>query len=87
MTTSEANEQLTRALVTAAARRIRPRCGDYEVSHYWLSEHEGERALAATWCTGCVVFTECGEVGQHQRFGTWAGVDRTVRPGRPRNRS
>jgi hypothetical protein len=81
----EANDQLTKALINAAARGIRPRCGDFEVSHYWLSEYEGERALAASWCTGCAVFAECGEVGQHQRFGTWAGIDRTVKPGRKKS--
>jgi hypothetical protein len=34
---SAASEALTRALISAAARGVRPRCGDYETS-YWLSE-------------------------------------------------
>jgi hypothetical protein len=47
-----ATDQLTKALINAAARGIRPRCGDYEVNHYGLSEHEGERARL---CRGCPV--------------------------------
>jgi hypothetical protein len=74
-------DKLTRALINAAARGVRPRCGDYETSYLWLSEDAGERQLAALMCAGCAVLQECDEVGQHQRFGTWAGTDRTVRPG------
>jgi hypothetical protein len=81
----QASDQLTRALINIARQGIRPRCGDYEVSHYWLSECEQERKQAARWCAGCVVFTECGEVGQHQRFGVWGGIDRTVKSGRKKN--
>jgi hypothetical protein len=82
MRASEASDALTRALVDAAARGQRPRCGDYETAHLWLSEHDGERKQAAIMCTGCVVWAECDQVGQHQRFGTWAGVDRTRAPGK-----
>jgi hypothetical protein len=35
---AEANDALTRALINAAAKGLRPRCGDYETSHLWLSE-------------------------------------------------
>jgi hypothetical protein len=79
---SRANDALTRALIVAAARGIRPRCGDYETSYLWLSEEPGERRLAALMCAGCVVWAECSEVGQHQRFGVWGGRDTTVRPGK-----
>jgi hypothetical protein len=74
-------DQLTRALIDLAARGIRPRCGDYETSHLWLSEDEHERAEASKLCQGCDVLTECGEVGKYQSFGVFGGVDRSVRPG------
>jgi hypothetical protein len=61
---AEAFEQLTRALINAAARGERPRCGDGETSHYWTSEHEGERQLAALWCAGCPVQSECLEASE-----------------------
>jgi hypothetical protein len=73
---AEANDKLTIALVSAAARGIRPRCGD---SYLWLSELEHERQQAARLCANCVVIAECDEVGKHQRFGTWAGIDRSSR--------
>ena len=76
---AEAGERLTRALIDAAARGVRPRCGDYETSYLWLSELEHERQRAARLCADCVVIAECDEVGKHQRFGTWAGVDRSRR--------
>jgi hypothetical protein len=79
---AEANAALTRALLNAAARGQRPRCGDAEVSDYWLSEADHERALAATWCTGCVVIAECDEVGRHQTWGVFGGRDYIRRPGR-----
>lgn len=79
-----ANDALTRALLVAAARGIRPRCGDYETSYLWLSEDEEERKQAALMCSGCAVIAECGEVGRHQTFGVFGGRDTTVRPGRKR---
>jgi hypothetical protein len=79
---AEANAQLTQALTCAAARGMRPRCGDYETSNLWLSEYEGERKQAALMCTGCVVINECDDVGRHQSLGVFGGHDRTVRPGR-----
>jgi Transcription factor WhiB len=77
---AQANDAPTRALIDAASRSQRPRCGDYETSYLWLSEDAQDRRLAALMCAGCAVLTECDEVGRHERFGTWAGKDRTVRP-------
>lgn len=62
MRADQANEQLTRALITAAAGGIRPRCGDAEISYLWLSEHDGERRLAALMCSGCPIPQPCTEV-------------------------
>ena len=59
---SQASEQLTRALINAAARGIRPRCGDAETSYLWLSEHDGKRRLAALMCSGCPILQPCTEV-------------------------
>jgi hypothetical protein len=81
---AEAGDALTRALINAAARGQRPRCGDAEVSWMFLDEDPRHRAIAATYCNGCVAWVECDQVGQHQRFGVWASTDRTVMPGRPK---
>jgi hypothetical protein len=74
---SEANDRLTQALIRAAARGVRPRWGDYETAHLFLSEDPHERRIATAMCTGCVVWLECDEVGKHQKFGVWASTDRT----------
>jgi hypothetical protein len=76
-----ASDALTQALVRAAACGVRPRCADGEVAWMFLDDDPRPRAIAATYCAGCPVWSECDEVGQHQRFGTWASKDRTVRPG------
>jgi hypothetical protein len=47
----------------------------------WLDEDPRHRAIAATYCDGCIVWAECDAVGQHQVFGTYASTDRTVRGG------
>jgi hypothetical protein len=77
-----ANDRLTQALIRAAAPSQRPRCGDSEVAWMFLDESPQTRAIAATKCTGCPVFEPCDAVGVNQRFGTWAGVDRTRAPGK-----
>ena len=79
---AEANDRLTQALVRAAARGDRPRCADGETSWMWLDESPQTRAIAATYCNGCVVWSECDQVGRYQTFGTYASKDRTVRAGR-----
>jgi hypothetical protein len=48
----------------------------------FLDESPQTRAIAGTYCVGCVVWSECDEVGKHQTFGTYASKDRTVRAGR-----
>ncbi len=46
----------------------------------WLSDDATDRALAARWCTGCAVLTECGAAADEhdERFGAWGGRDRTA---------
>lgn len=70
---------LTRALLTLASRGERPRCGDPLTHDYWLSEDPAERALAATWCGGCPVLTECRDAAtaNGEKFGVWGGIDQT----------
>jgi hypothetical protein len=80
-----AAEALTRALIDLTSRGQRPSCGDYGTSHLWLSEDAGERRLAARMCAGCAVWAACDAAGVHQRFGTWAGRDRTRAPGKKRD--
>jgi hypothetical protein len=65
-------DKLTRALINAAAAGQRPNCSNVETHSYWTSEHDGERALAALWCHGCVVFDPCGQAAE-------ARQERTVR--------
>jgi hypothetical protein len=79
---AQASDALTRALINAASRGERPRCGDAEVAWMFLDEDPRHRAIAATYRAGCPVFEPCDEVGRHQTFGTYASKDRTVRPGR-----
>jgi hypothetical protein len=78
---AEASDALTQALIQLAAKGQRPRCGDSETSWMWLDEDPRHRAIAATYCDGCIVWAECDAVGQHQVFGTYASTDRTVRGG------
>ncbi len=78
-----AAEQLTRAL---AAQGRRPRCGEPGGHELWCSDDADDRAQAARWCVGCSVLTECADAADErgERFGTWAGVDRTIVAAKPK---
>lgn len=54
-----------------------PPCADR--SGAWTSDDRDERALAARLCRPCPILTECGAAADStkERFGVWAGVDRT----------
>jgi len=82
---TNAADQLLRSLPTLATRGQQTRCGDPADAELWMSDFPEERALAATLCHGCPVITACGEAAEAnaEKFGVWAGVDRTIRPGRP----
>ena len=84
MTTRAATDQLTRALLDMAARGERTHCSDSASKHLWLSEHDGERKVAALLCRHCPVETVCRDTAEQrdERWGVWGGVDRSVRPGR-----
>lgn len=81
-----AHEALARALVTAVDARLRIPCAG---SDDWTSEDENTRADAARRCDGCPCTTECHEAATEtrERFGVWAGVDRsptTRKPAHPK---
>ena len=77
-----ASDRLTAALLTLAARGQSPPC---TADDRWLSEDQDERATAARLCAGCPVLEPCrmAAAAQGERFGVWAGVDRTRAPGKP----
>jgi Transcription factor WhiB len=85
----EASGRLNRRLIDLARLGIRPHCSEPITPGYWTSEHEPERRLAVAWCRGCPVLVECGEaaVAHDERWGVWAGVDRSVRPGKKLQRN
>ena len=77
-------DPLTRALIDAAAKGLRPHCSDAGSHHLWLSDHEADRAIAARLCRHCPVETVCRDTAEQrdERWGVWGGVDRSIRPGR-----
>ena len=78
---SRPGQSLTDALLKMAGNGQRPRCGDWNDNNPWLSDDERLRAMAARWCAGCPVLAECGAAADEtpERFGVWAGRDRTKR--------
>jgi len=54
-------------------------CREQQSSHLWTSEQPEEREAAAYRCAGCPVIVPCAaySAAARERFGTWAGVDRT----------
>ena len=80
LTTPEALERLTSAILALALRGGRPRCGDPATHELWTSDSGKARATAASWCAGCPVMAECGLAADAagERFGVWGGRDRTA---------
>ena len=72
-------QSLTDALLRLATAGKRPRCGWN--GDAWLSEDVVLRELAAGWCAGCSIWSECDAAAIEMRasFGVWAGRDRTRR--------
>jgi hypothetical protein len=66
-----ASDRLSMALLNMAARGERTHCTDPTTHRLWLSEHEGERAVAITLCDHCPVIDPCGQAAEAngERFG------------------
>ena len=75
--TTSPHDRLAFALGRVLANGSRPPCADG--SGAWTSDDRDERALAARLCRPCPILTECGAAADStkERFGVWAGVDRT----------
>jgi hypothetical protein len=86
--TRAASDALTIALLNMAAGGQRTHCSDPTSHHLWLSEHPQDRAIAAKLCRGCPVLTVCRDTAEErdERWGVWGGIDRSRRPGRPKNK-
>jgi hypothetical protein len=74
---TEAGERLHSALVDLAHRGQRPPCADDP--ELWYADHLEQRREAAQRCAGCPLFEACDEAGADEKWGVWAGVDRTGR--------
>lgn len=74
--TTAAQQALTTALVDLLDRGRRPVCAGRDE---WLSDSADVRAEAAALCLRCWIIAECHEAAEEagERFGTWAGLDRT----------
>ena len=79
-----ASERLSLALAALADADQRPPCATAFVSHWWLSDDPDERAKAAELCRewACPILDACHDAAEahRERFGVWAGRDRTMRP-------
>ena len=75
--TTSPHDRLAFALARLLANGSRPPCADG--SGAWTSDDRDERALAARLCRPWPILTECGAAADStkERFGVWAGVDRT----------
>lgn len=76
-----ARTSLDMALIRLVGEGYRPRCAEYagEGESPWLSDDHAERAVAAKWCAGCAVITECHAAATEgkETFGVWGGADFT----------
>lgn len=76
------HDRLAWALAALLAEGTRPPCCDG--SGAWVSEDRDERAMAARACMPCALLSACREAADStsERFGVWAGVDRTQPAGK-----
>lgn len=77
-----AREDLTAALVALLDDDDRPPCCWPDVGPWWISEDRTDRARAAEHCHGCAILDRCHAAAEEtdERFGVWAGRDRTPKP-------
>jgi hypothetical protein len=78
MSDTTAHERLTLALIALADRDKRTPCQGPHCDR-WTSDDPDEREWAAHMCRMCPLLRECGEAADEtkERFGVWAGRDRT----------
>lgn len=71
-------------LQTAVMEASNVPCGGAD-GDLWTSELPEEREAATYRCTGCPVVEMCSRYAEaaREKFGVWAGIDRTNRQGRP----
>lgn len=78
-----AGEALTLALLDLAENDQRAPCQGRRRDR-WTSDDAAEREWAASVCASlpCPILAECGAAAAEarERFGVWAGVDRTATP-------
>lgn len=72
-----AAQNLAIALLELTEGGGRPPCAGRDE---WISEVASDREYAAQRCGGCPLWVACDQVGQTERFGVWASVDRTRHP-------
>ena len=74
-----ARESFNRALADLLERDMRPPCAG---STAWTSDEADERAAAAVRCLPCPLLDACADLADEadERFGVWAGVDRSPLP-------
>lgn len=79
-----AQEALTLALVELLERDQRTPCQRVSVRDRWTSEDQADRVYAAAACRMCPVLPQCRAAADEadERFGVWAGTDRTRTPRR-----
>jgi hypothetical protein len=58
-----------------------------DAGELWFSPHRAHRAAAAECCSACQALDACGSYANvaGERFGVWAGVDRSPRQRRVRS--
>lgn len=79
---AEALDALHEALTAALDARQPVPCRTPGRTALWTSDAHEERAEAAEACQACPILAPCRAAGRFERFGTWAGRDVTVKPGK-----
>lgn len=74
-----AGDRLTAALLELTEEGRRPPCGEPGAADLFLSDDYETRLSVAGHCHGCPILAECeaAAVENRERFGVWAGVDRS----------
>lgn len=81
---ARAHRRLADALLSLPERDVLP-C---RLDNRFISESAAERAEAADLCLDCPVFAACQDAGAFEKFGVWAGVDKThVRPSQAKRKA